>query len=1560
MNEAGHRFKNLMLRSFELLGLLLLLLPQPVFAQANFASPARIVREYALTSASAREKYPDPRNWRLLGSNDGGQNWTLLDARTNQVFRARSQRRVFHISNQTAFSTYRLLIEGASSAQLAELEFSGPWVGVTNEDEVQIVASSSKEHPLLGTAAEAFDSDPSSRWIDFGTGQNTCWLQCQYTRQYHLLVTNVSELAVVARRLAAHSPLGQRGPKVLASFTNPADRPARILNGYVLASANDMANRDPRDWRLLGSNDRGQTWQVLDLRRDEVFPQRFQRRTFLLTNEAPYSLYRLQIDSVRVPSGLPGGASSVQLAEIEPLYSPRDSGGNYSIVASAQGENPPLEAVEELFDGKPRTKWLDFTDDENTNRSSWVQWEYLPDGDPAVINLRWIKSLQARRRPLSVELSLQGVVVSWDPTSQRLGFVDQTGFQSFRLGAYTNAVVVGTRAHLAGQLELGRELPSISRAELSSVEPLPGPHPITVGQALSNDEDFFIGTLEAKVTSVSEDSAGWLSLGLAPENGSERMQAKVGRKPAQPRFFPGCRLRIQGVIQPLLDETGNRVAGTAWVDDTARLEFLDLSERDWSEWSLSSIARLSRTNSTVNPGEQVRIMAILLRREADCFLLTDRATNLLRVFCATSVTNLPVGSRVEAIGFLARENQTPVLRSAHLRAAPRFSSDALRQSTTPTDLSQSTTQIRKAYDRLETQPGKPFPVHLRGVITYIDLEYDSYYLQDETDGIQVLNQIDAGLAPLVRQEGSYVEVTGQMDPDYKAVVPDGFVKVLGKGRMPEARRHSWDYLVTGKDDAQWVQLEGIVSACTEAGLTLIVVGGRLAVVVNDFDQGKQERLLGSLVRINGVCQAIRDNRNRRVGLQLLVPYMDCIEVLRPAPEDPFDQTLRKIAELDDQRSRSTNLTIRLVKTAGTVTYKEPRVLFIQDGNDGMRVFLRADSPVHAGDRIEAVGLAEPDGFSPRLAQAIVRKIGTEGLPPAQPIDLMGPDVTDQDATRVRLEATLVGIKSGKMVQVLELNDIRGGKACSALVPVAAEALPAMPLGSRVEVTGVFRSESETLADLGQIPTAFQMYLNGPEDIRILLQPSWWTARHTLWVSAALASILLVALTWASSLRNQVHQRTEQLHAEIAEHKRTEEALEISERFMRSLVESLPQNIIRKDLSGRFTFANDFFCRTIGKPLDQILGKSDFDLFPADLAAKFRADDERVIASRKLFETVEESRNASGENIFVQVIKSPLLDASGMLMGIQVIFWDVTERKRAESRLEEAQKAMLDASRQAGMAEVAAGVLHNVGNVLNSVNVSASLVSDNLQRSKAPGLAKAVALLREQEADLAGFFARDPRGKQLTAYLAKLAECLAGEQASALQELQILKKNIEHIKEIVAMQQSYARIVGVTEKVKVTDLVEDALRLNSGTLARHEVELTKEYAPDLPEIIVERHKVLQILVNLIRNAKYACDESGRRDKHLIVRVAKGDGCVNISTTDNGVGIAPENLTRIFNHGFTTRKDGHGFGLHSGALAAKEMGGALLAHSDGPGKGASFTLSLPLAPSEQQHITRPSTG
>src|SRR6202022_2698446 len=219
------------------------------------------------------------------------------------------------------------------------------------------------------------------------------------------------------------------------------------------------------------------------------------------------------------------------------------------------------------------------------------------------------------------------------------------------------------------------------------------------------------------------------------------------------------------------------------------------------------------------------------------------------------------------------------------------------------------------------------------------------------------------------------------------------------------------------------------------------------------------------------------------------------------------------------------------------------------------------------------------------------------------------------------------------------------------------------------------------------------------------------------------------------------------------------------------------------------------------------------------------------------------------------------------------------------------------------------------------------------------------------ADLGAFVTADPRGKQLPVYLMQLSEQLAVEQSLTLQELESLRKNIDHIKEIVTMQQTYSKLVGVPEKIIVTTLTDDALRMNVGAFSRHGVSLKCEFE-DVPEIVVEKHKVLQILVNLLRNAKYACEASDRKDKQVVVRIANRANGVRIAVSDNGIGIQPEHMTQIFNHGFTTKKDGHGFGLHSGANAAKEMGGSLTAHSEGAGKGAEFTLELPVAASGRQ--------
>ncbi|MFO1478100.1 MAG: two-component regulator propeller domain-containing protein [Verrucomicrobiota bacterium] len=300
--------------------------------------------------------------------------------------------------------------------------------------------------------------------------------------------------------------------------------------------------------------------------------------------------------------------------------------------------------------------------------------------------------------------------------------------------------------------------------------------------------------------------------------------------------------------------------------------------------------------------------------------------------------------------------------------------------------------------------------------------------------------------------------------------------------------------------------------------------------------------------------------------------------------------------------------------------------------------------------------------------------------------------------------------------------------------------------------------------------------------------------------------------------------------------------------------------------------------------------------------------------------------------------------------------ELLESKVAErtAELESNHRELLKASRLAGMAEVATSVLHNVGNVLNSVNVSAGLVEQKIKQSGLANLGRVQALLHEHQDDLAGFLTHDRRGKQLVGYLDRLIEHLTTEHEQVLGELNHLGRNVEHIKEIVAMQQSYARVSGVTEEVDVSALAEDALRMHMAGCERRHIVIIREFSP-VPPATLDRHRVIQILVNLLQNAVRACEESPSHHRAITLRILQQNPkTILIQVADNGIGIPHENLTRIFGHGFTTRKQGHGFGLHSGALAAREMGGSLSVASDGVNCGATFTLELPVAPQLESKI------
>lgn len=282
------------------------------------------------------------------------------------------------------------------------------------------------------------------------------------------------------------------------------------------------------------------------------------------------------------------------------------------------------------------------------------------------------------------------------------------------------------------------------------------------------------------------------------------------------------------------------------------------------------------------------------------------------------------------------------------------------------------------------------------------------------------------------------------------------------------------------------------------------------------------------------------------------------------------------------------------------------------------------------------------------------------------------------------------------------------------------------------------------------------------------------------------------------------------------------------------------------------------------------------------------------------------------------------------------------QKERDSNLQQ----LVEASRLAGMAEVATGVLHNVGNILNSVNVSAAIIRKKFRQSALSKLERVSDLISEYKSTFANFVTEDERGKRIPDYILGITDILNDERLQILKEIHDLVGNIEHIKEIVSVQQSVASSAGFEQEVSPINLVNDAIAANKGSDHADQILVVKDLQTDLPYFFTNKHKVLQILINLIKNANDAVMSTEAEQPEIRVAVETEQDKIHFEVTDNGIGIAKDKLIEIFQMGFTTKKTGNGFGLHCSANLATELGGQLAVESDGPGKGATFRLTLPM--------------
>lgn len=430
---------------------------------------------------------------------------------------------------------------------------------------------------------------------------------------------------------------------------------------------------------------------------------------------------------------------------------------------------------------------------------------------------------------------------------------------------------------------------------------------------------------------------------------------------------------------------------------------------------------------------------------------------------------------------------------------------------------------------------------------------------------------------------------------------------------------------------------------------------------------------------------------------------------------------------------------------------------------------------------------------------------------------------------------------------------------------------------------------------------------------------------------------------------QVLNRT--LEQRVAE--RTEELMRSEVRF-RSIVDNLGEGIITLDAKGYVVSMNPAAERIFRVRSADATGTHSAllleDRHTRELVEATGYDDDSHSPFRISKTTQPEEylgRRFDGAIFPMEVV------VTAMRVGDQklrvCILRDVTRRKETERRLDDAQQQLVDAAHKSGMAEMATGVLHNIGNILNSVMLSGEEIARVVRGSRIAGLQRANELLQQHRHDLAEFLARDEKGRALPQYYITVGQVLAEEHQIIEREVASLNEKTAMMKDVIATQQTYARAGVFAEKLEIAGIIEDALRVQESSLIKWGVQIERKFAA-VPRCVVHKSKLLQVFTNLIKNAREAMVENPARGIPMklcieLERFNSDHACVRVS--DNGCGIAPDQLTGIFQHGFTTKTDGHGFGLHSSSLAMREMGGELRATSEGVGKGSQFIVVIPLA-------------
>lgn len=1168
-----------------------------------------------------------------------------------------------------------------------------------------------------------------------------------------------------------------------------------------------------------------------------------------------------------------------------------------------------------------------------------------------VVQVRQLTLLEAQR---GYRVRLKGVITFFDPDHNLALVQDETGGIPVIIQEKGRHLRTGSNVELTGQTEAGKTIALVAQGVLRDLGRghLPLPRRVSAADLTSGTNCFQWIEIEGIVrTATFEEGRAELELACGPHR-VKAVLLDTSEFPASPLSLVDARIRLRAVSgelqasgSPHLLELFSSTATHTLEEIRAPLPFASIP--------LVPLARLDENFPLPDPVHRIRVRGPV-KIASDGRVMVGGARQSVEVRSCQPIV-FQTNDVIEVIGFPGGSASAPVLEDALLRPLAWSQPPQSDNPAQPATLSSSPellpilTSIEEVRALSVEEASRGYPVRIEGVVTYCDGEWYCLFVQNKTSGIYI------SLHGEYRQLeiGQWVEVNGFSAPGHFApIIIKPHLNVLGERPLPVALPMTIHRLLKGHEDSQRVEIEGVVrNMRVDTGhllLTLATHGDKIQVQIPRFwHTPAPTNLVDAEVLVRGVCGTQFNDHRQLTGAIIFAHDTNCLQVIRPAPQDPFNIPLSRIDSLRKFSPRQTSE--HRVRVQGIVTFRDPNwcTLFLQESNAAVYVRTLIPPRVPVGDRLEVVGFPDRNKSGIYLIEGLFRRLSAADPLPPVPVSAQQAHVGNFDGRLVRLQAILIDEFPNTDGYGLILQS--EGWTFDAFLEGTQNAarLRALRKGCLLQLTGVVSLEPDSAGRMHQL----WIHLRTPEDVVVLKEPPWWTPRH-LYAGLSLAGGLgLAGLLWVVSLRRRVRQQTTQIREQLSR-------MNLLNQITRAVAE-------RQDVQSIFRVTLSHLEEHL--PVDfssmQLFDESDRSFAVTAHGPKSRALSEKAgMREGERFPlagtTLEPCMR--GEIVYLPdmrqtdrlrpqaAVRMGILTGLGIPLSVEgKVYGALLVGRRGVDAFTGADRHFL----QSLCEQIALAAYHA------RLRVELQSANDQLRQTRQTALqCEKLAAIGQLSAGVAHEFNNILTIIQGNAELVKSDRPLDNETAESVQEIILASQRAANLtRQLLAFSRKQ---VIQPQTFPLDEVVTSSSRMLQRLLGEH-IRVLVECAPGTPPIHADMGMIQQVIVNLAVNARDAMPGGGT----LLLRVslhhlddtqairhpeAWPGTFVCLSIIDDGCGMGPAVRDRIFEPFYTTKGVGQGTGLGLSMVYGimRQHQGWIEVESQ-PGQGSKFHLFLPAA-------------